>query len=276
MQAESRCRAGVKPQFLKVGLVQVVGLDTEGHHMTHLTDIFSDAQALLALGEEDVVPIALRLVKERAGGGKVHVSQLLEQVHGPPGQYEKGYPPDLKNRAERHLNGAWAWMQRRGLLIPEPGTNGQNGWHTLSDEAERIAAGADMAVFKQGAEFPKSLLHPSIADDVWKELLRGEYDNAVMKAYRAVEIAVKAAAPGAPKPFGDALMRYAFGAGGPLRDAGEDATEAEGLAHLYAGAMNRIRNAQAHRNVNISARAARELVVFASFLLYTVDERTKP
>lgn len=242
----------------------------------HLTEIFPDAAGLLVLPPEDVVPIALRLVKERAGNGKVHSQQLLEQVNGPPGRHEVAYPYGQKIAAEKLLNETWTWMLRHGLLIPEPGPNGANGWHTLSDEAEKIAAGADMAQFIQGAQFPKSLLHPSIANDVWRELMRGEFDNATLKCFRAVEEAVRAAALGAPKPYGTDLMRFAFNPkGGPLADAAEEFSEAEALAHVFAGAIGRFKNPQSHRTVKMDGRAARELAVFASHLLYIVEERAK-
>lgn len=245
--------------------------------MTHLTEVFPDAEALLALSPEDLVPVALRLLKERASsGGKVHSQALLEGVNGPPGDHKKAYPPQHKALAEKLLTTTWSWMQRHGLLIAEAGPNASHGWHTLSDEAERIAAGADMSAFIQGAQFPKSLLHPNIADDVWRELLRGEFDNAVLKALRAVEIAVRPAVTNPPKDHGVELMRFAFNPkGGALADSSEHPSESEALMHLFGGAIGRYKNAQSHRNVGIGARAAREVVVLASHLLYIVDERVK-
>jgi hypothetical protein len=39
--------------------------------------------------------------------------------------------------------------------------------------------------------FPKSLLHPTIADGVWSALVHGDLDEAVFKSFKAVEEAVR-------------------------------------------------------------------------------------
>ena len=163
-----------------------------------LTDIFPDPDLLLQLAPEDLAPVVLVLARDVLRNGKVHPQQIFEQVNGPPGDRNKGYPANKKQAAENALNRAWNWLQRNGLLIPEAGMDGANGWHQISPQGAKIAAGGDFESFKQAAAFPKALLHPSIANPVWLELARGEYDTAVLKALRTVEESVREA--GGPWP----------------------------------------------------------------------------
>jgi len=126
--------------------------------------------------------------------------------------------------------------------------------------------------------FPKTLLHPSIAADVWIDLARGDLETAVFKAFRAVEIAVRAAGKFADTDVGIALMRKAFDkATGPLTDLQQPEAEREALAHLFAGAIGSYKNPHSHRTVTISDPGeAQEMVILASHLLRIVDGRQTP
>jgi len=69
-------------------------------------------------------------------------------------------------------------------------------------------------------------------------------------------------------------MQAAFGEGGPLRDAGEDASEEDGLTHLFIGAMSSCKNPHSHRNVALDdASEAIEIVIVTSHLLRIVETR---
>jgi uncharacterized protein (TIGR02391 family) len=241
--------------------------------MTTLIDVFPNPDDLARLPPQDVAPIILRLAREfRPRPQHIHVTDITHQVHGPP-PHDKGYPQNKKPAAERAINIAWNWLERQGLLIPAGDVNGQNGWRDLSDDAERIAAGADMQSFIDAAAFPKELLHSTIRDDVWDELARGDYDDAVLKSMRAVEEAVRQAS-GIDGVDGVRLMRAAFDPnGGPLIDKAEHAAEREALSHLFVGAIGYYKNPQSHRTVKIDGAVAREVAIIASNLLRIVDAR---
>ena len=102
----------------------------------------------------------------------------------------------------------------------------------------------EFASFKLARLLPRGILHPKIADPVWRAFMRGEYDMAVLQAMKAVEVAVRFAAPALPASLLRAkLMRAAFGSPrGPLTDATADPGEQVARMELFAGAIGSYKN----------------------------------
>lgn len=121
--------------------------------------------------------------------------------------------------------------------------------------------------------FPKSLLHPIIADDAHAALQRGDYSGAVRDAFTNVEVYVREAAGLTPDDIGTDLMRKAFHEKtGPLSDQGLPKAKRESCAHLFAGAIGAFKNPHSHRKVAMNdLREAQRQVLEASHLLYIVD-----
>jgi hypothetical protein len=78
---------------------------------------------------------------------------------------------------------------------------------------------ADFKSFKLANLLPKEILHPKIADPVWRAFMRGEFDVAAFQALKAVEVSVRAASRLGDNVIGVKLMREAFAPeGGSLTD----------------------------------------------------------
>jgi len=248
--------------------------------MATLLDEISDVEVLLALAPEELAPVALRAAMEFRAGRSVHLQDLSYLLFDQPGQQvESRFPRARRNEVDIALSEAWNWLIVNGLLVPEPGPNGNNGWMVLTRRGSRlIKSPADFRTYKDAATFPKSLLHSSIADAVWIALARGDLDGAVFSAFKAVEVAVRDAGQFAPTDIGVTLMRKAFDkTTGRLTDMSQPEPEREALAHLFAGAIGSYKNPHSHRTVSITdQRDAQEMVLLASHLLRIVDARSRP
>ena len=138
----------------------------------------------------------------------------------------------------------------------------------------------DLAAYRKANLLPKHQLHPIIAQKVWALFLRGEYDTAVFQGFKEVEIAVSKVRQyavtdhEAPLKRGVDLMRQAFNSEtGYLTDQDQQEAEKRAISDLFAGAIGYYRNPFAHRNINVTAKEAAEIIIFASHLLRVVESR---
>lgn len=234
--------------------------------MPTLYDLVPDVDVLLALAPEDLGRVLLRVAKSNLQhNGLIH-PQSVAEVLGRP-----WYPPQYRDQIAHTLAEGWAWLDKNILLVPAPGDT--NGWRFLSRRANEIVSDEDFAAFREAAAFSRSMLHPSIADKVWLGLSRGDLDDAVFHAFKAVEVAVREAGGFGDGDIGVNLMRKAFGPTGPLSDTTKEAGERDALMNMFAGAIGSYKNPHSHRNVAIEPREAQEMVILASHLLRIIDSR---
>lgn len=194
-----------------------------------------DVDVFLSLEPEELAAKMLFFIRRR-NQEMFHGGNMLSEVLGPIGSATPSYPRNRQQEVHLALAGAWAWLESQGLLVPAEGTNGTNGWRHLSRRARKLESVADFANFRFARLLPKEILHPRIADPVWRAFMRGEFDVAVFFAMKAVEIAVREASGLGDDLVGVKLMRTAFA---PERGALTDVSAEGGeMAELVNGAVN--------------------------------------
>lgn len=243
--------------------------------MLTIINVIPNVQDLLDMPVQELAFVLLRLANEHKQNGLIHPQSLLSQMDG---AYEgqSGYPQQRKPDAAQAFAESWNWLSVQGLLIPDAGINGGNGYMRLSRAAVKTLTEESFQEYAHNVSFPKSLLHPQIAQQVWLNLVHGDLSTAVFQAFKAVEIAVRDKGGYLPSDIGVPLMRKAFNPqNGRLTNMNALEAEREALANLFAGAIGSYKNPHSHRTVEIQdVTEAHEMVLLASHLLRIVDSKS--
>ncbi len=232
-------------------------------------EIVPDPDVLMALDPEEIGGVVLEFLNSldasESGMMNRYNFSLLHTV--------EGYPSEFREKASEILAEGWAWLEREGLIVPQPGTQGE--WVIITRRGKQLRTRDDFESFRRSDILPRHLLHPTIAASVWNPFIRGEYDTSVFNAFKQVEIAIREAGNYTDQDYGTDLARKAFNIDhGPLADSARLPAERQALSDLFAGAIGLYKNPHSHRNVPLTQEEAVEMIILASHLLNVVDIRS--
>jgi len=165
-------------------------------------------------------------------------------------------------------------LQRDGFITNDP-DQGNANFKILTDKGRPLGE-QDVADMKlPSVDIEKVLSRADLLNRVRGDYLNGEYDSAIMKAFKQVEEAVRAKAKQPPGMVGHNLMAAALAPNGGVLKHPEAKTpdEEKALFLLFAGANGWFRNPTAHRTVGYQdAHETAQILALANLLLDMLDK----
>jgi hypothetical protein len=160
--------------------------------MPTLQQLIPDVDVVLALSPEELAPYLLEVAKSQLQNGIIEPNSLTLVTSGAGiGAYQHSPWGQHAKEVDLAVSEAWNCLRVQGLVIPASGINGSHGFCAISRRGRAVKNIDDYKRFAEAAAFPKSRLHPSIAEKTWLDLVRGDLADAVFGAFRAVEEAVR-------------------------------------------------------------------------------------
>ncbi|MFA6446277.1 MAG: TIGR02391 family protein, partial [Candidatus Paceibacterota bacterium] len=125
---------------------------------------------------------------------------------------------------------------------------------------------------------PRNVLDERLAQKVWSTFIRGDFEIAILSAFKEVEVRIRSAAKLKVTDLGVNLARLAFNPEhGPLTDTtNPDGGERVSYMELFSGSIGAFKNPSSHRDVNYDDPViATSLILYANTLLKIIDQRSK-
>ncbi|MDD2368138.1 MAG: TIGR02391 family protein [Sulfuricurvum sp.] len=128
-------------------------------------------------------------------------------------------------------------------------------------------------VIEKYAVMPESYIHPLIVKKCFSLLQSGEFDSAVMQAFKAIEVITREKIGTSSDMFGERLLKKAFNPDdGILTNHKLPKSERSALLNYITGAFSFYRNSSSHRDIELDFVAAFDRIAVASDLLKIIED----
>ena len=164
----------------------------------------------------------------------------------------------------------WGWLEREGLIATD--ISDQFGSKIfVTRKGKALQASEDYAAYKNASFFPSDL-DAELMRSVKPLFIRGDYDTAVFRAFKEVEVRVRKRSGLSREDIGNRLMKKAFGPPGFLATAEGHSSDQDSLRDLFCGAISFCKNPSSHHEVQFeNPREVVDMICFANQLLRIVD-----
>lgn len=140
----------------------------------------------------------------------------------------------------------------------------KKGFRFLESEFNRV--------IKKYTLLPETYIHPLIVKKSFSLLKNGQFESAVLQAFKIIEIRIREKISGASEDVGIKLIRKAFNPeNGLLTDYDLPKAERESFSNYIAGAFGFYKNPCSHRDVKMDFISAFNRIVVASDLLKAIE-----
>jgi uncharacterized protein (TIGR02391 family) len=127
-------------------------------------------------------------------------------------------------------------------------------------------------VIKEYTLLPQTYIHPLIIKKSFALLESGEFESAVLQAFKCIETSIRDKIRAAPEEIGVKLIRKAFNPEkGDLTNYDLPKAEREAFANYIAGAFGFYKNPCSHRDIELDFISAFDRIVVASDLLKIIE-----
>ena len=134
--------------------------------MTLLETAIPEPDLLLALPPEELAPVVLRHAHSVSQRGRFHPTSLTQKIPGLGGATFPG--PFYEGRRQAEIVGAIGealqWLLSNVLVMSAP--EDDNGWLCLTRRGLQLLDERHFETYRAAVTFPKTLLHPWIAEKV--------------------------------------------------------------------------------------------------------------
>src|SRR5580658_1223882 len=133
--------------------------------MPTIHQMIPNAEDLLALDPEELAPVLLQYIRsdvETTWKRSFKRGNVFRNDASPG----KDYGPTFQASVDEALMAAWMWLEREGLLLPEPGSQDRD-WVIVSPRGRALLSKEDFDAYRLGLSFPRKTLHPAIASNTF-------------------------------------------------------------------------------------------------------------
>lgn len=126
-----------------------------------------------------------------------------------------------------------------------------------------------------------ALIHPMIISVSKNQFIDGYYAEAAENAFKEINSRVKKIYhildPASAIPDGKDVMNKVFTPNNPMLELCDRSTDSGqniqlGFKEMFSGSMSALRNPKAHENIQLTSDDAMRQIIFASMLMYKIDD----